>query len=264
MKLLHFVLESTYKDHRRPDEVYFIRSLNEDLNRRDFTMNAIAMDKDGQLIDPFFGRRAIEQQRIETVGRAQERFSEDALRMMRAVRFVSQLSFTLDKACEEALVKMGHLLELIAVERKTAEFEKLLAGKNRLKALELLCKLNLDQYLPGLKNETTKISSVSQYPCDDLGVDEMWGLLLYCLQINPKDVDFFLRNWKLPVKRIRIIKEIVQWVNYRFHEKWNPTSMYDAGFQMVNHSERVYMVINHQEIGQSINQLQKQYRVAPD
>ncbi len=147
-----FRSESEYKDFRRPDEVIFIRSLEEDLKRRDFTMNAIAMNKNGKLIDPFHGQEAIVNKRIETVGCAEERFSEDALRMMRAIRFVSQLSFTLNETCYQALEKMGPLLEHIAVERKTAEFEKLLAGKDRLKALELLCKLKLDDYLPGLKN----------------------------------------------------------------------------------------------------------------
>lgn len=258
-----FRAESAYKDHRRPDEVYFIRSLKEDLNRRDFTMNAIAMNKKGELSDPFHGQQAIVERRIETVGKAEERFSEDALRMMRAIRFVSQLSFSLDKSCIQALEKMGFLLEHIAVERKSAEFEKLLAGKNRINAVDLLCKLKLDQYLPGLKPLTTKISNLCQYQCEDLDIDELWVLLLYSVKIKAENIDRFLRNWKLPIKRIRKIQEMTQWVHHRFVEKWDSTSLYDAGKQMVTSSEKVYKVINQQDNGPDIYELLVRYDALP-
>ena len=84
----------------------FIRSLEEDLKRRDFTMNSMAMDKKGQIIDPFNGQKAIKNKMIETVGSAEKRFHEDALRMMRAVRFVSQLSFSIELNTSIALEKM--------------------------------------------------------------------------------------------------------------------------------------------------------------
>lgn len=95
--------ESTYSDFRRPDEVRFIRHLKEDLQRRDFTMNSIAMDKNGELIDPFAGREAIKNREIKTVGSSEERFNEDALRMMRALRFKSQLGFLLEEGTYDAL-----------------------------------------------------------------------------------------------------------------------------------------------------------------
>lgn len=100
-----FRSEAEYLDFRRPSKVQFIRSLKEDLKRRDFTMNAIAMDKKGHLIDPFNGRGAIEEKRICTVGQPAERFTEDALRMMRAVRFYSQLAFEIEKT----LMMLWHL-----------------------------------------------------------------------------------------------------------------------------------------------------------
>ena len=84
-----FRSEGTYQDFRRPSEVTFIRDLNEDLQRRDFTMNAMAMDRHGLLYDPFDGQAAIERKEILAVGNAEERFMEDPLRMMRA--FVFQL-----------------------------------------------------------------------------------------------------------------------------------------------------------------------------
>ncbi|MFL6556270.1 MAG: CCA tRNA nucleotidyltransferase, partial [Bacillus sp. (in: firmicutes)] len=133
-----FRTESEYQDFRRPKEVSFIRSLHEDLKRRDFTMNAIAMDRNNKLIDPFNGYSAIKEKIIQTVGSASARFQEDALRMMRAVRFVSQLSFHIESGTVEALANLVHLLDKIAVERKKAEFEKLLIGINKKNALKIL------------------------------------------------------------------------------------------------------------------------------
>jgi tRNA nucleotidyltransferase (CCA-adding enzyme) len=92
-----FRTEGKYEDYRRPESVTFVRSLHEDLKRRDFTMNAIAMNEHGQMIDPFAGQEAIKRKMIQTVGDAKARFSEDALRMMRALRFVSQLGFYLSE-----------------------------------------------------------------------------------------------------------------------------------------------------------------------
>ena len=123
-----FRSESGYSDHRRPDRVDFIRSLSEDLKRRDFTMNAIAMDRKGKLIDPFHGQEAINKKQIITVGEPSERFGEDALRLMRAIRFVSQLGFAIEKETLSAITSMPHLLGKIATERKLAEFEKMLTG----------------------------------------------------------------------------------------------------------------------------------------
>ncbi|MDF2903464.1 MAG: tRNA CCA-pyrophosphorylase [Bacillus sp. (in: firmicutes)] len=258
-----FRTESEYKDFRRPDEVMFIRSLEEDLKRRDFTMNAMAMNKNGNLIDPFNGQLAISRKRIETVGKAEERFAEDALRMMRAIRFVSQLSFSLDPSCFHALEKMTSLLQHIAVERKTAEFEKLLLGKNRINAINLLCKANIDHYLPRLSEVSTRITVVTQFQCTDLNLEEMWALLLYALKIKSDDIEGFLRSWKLPIKRIRQIASILTWIQLRFKQSWGSSTLYEAGKETMIHTERVYNVIQKQEVSQSINHWVNQFESLP-
>lgn len=258
-----FRTETSYKDFRRPEEVQFIRSLIEDLKRRDFTMNAIAMDKSGNIIDPFAGKQAIMEKKIVTVGSAHERFSEDALRMMRAIRFVSQLSFRLDDDCCAALEKMGHLLTHIAVERKTAEFEKLLSGKNRKEALRLLCRTNLDQYLPNLKNLQKRIDEAVQFQTNDLSLEEMWSLIVYLLNIEPTHLENFLRSWKLPVKKIRKIQGIVHWLHFRQSHPWEPLSMYAAGQTLIIHSERLFNVLQGRDIQESILGLIKQYKQLP-
>ena len=150
-ELTTFRTDGEYVDFRRPSEVSFIRNLYDDLKRRDFTMNSIAMDKEGMLIDPFEGKLAIGNKMIKTVGSPAERFHEDALRMMRAVRFVSQLQFSIEQNTYAALLENAHLLEKIAIERKTAEFEKLLNGHGKKQALKILTDTGLFNYLPGLE-----------------------------------------------------------------------------------------------------------------
>lgn len=258
-----FRAETSYQDFRRPDEVQFIRSLEEDLKRRDFTMNAMAMNKDGEIIDPFGGKEAILNRKIVTVGSAKERFSEDALRMMRAVRFVSQLSFHLDEECFTALKKMGHLLTHIAVERKTAEFEKLLIGKNRNEALRFLCMTNLDQYLPELTDFHKRIDEVAHFQNNDLSIEEMWSLLVYAIKIKTHELESFLRNWKLPVKKIREIKEINHWLYFRLENKWDNLSVYAAGKTMMLHAERLLNVIQGRKTQASINDLMMLYHSLP-
>lgn len=98
-----FRAEEDYVDHRRPSGVTFVRDLYEDLQRRDFTMNAIAMDTTYKLYDYFDGQQDINNRIIRTVGIAEERFQEDALRMIRCLRFQSQLSFDIATETFEAM-----------------------------------------------------------------------------------------------------------------------------------------------------------------
>jgi len=131
--------DGEYSDHRRPEEVHFVRSLQEDLQRRDFTMNAIAMRRDGSYVDYYNGRKDIEAGVIRAVGEAKVRFTEDALRMLRAVRFSAQLSFTIEASTLLAMQEKASDIAWVAKERIKAELDKLWIGKdvyNGLKKLE--------------------------------------------------------------------------------------------------------------------------------
>ncbi|MGP1458362.1 MAG: CCA tRNA nucleotidyltransferase [Treponema sp.] len=136
-----FRAESEYSDGRHPDEVRFAEKIEEDLSRRDFTMNAIAASLDGGVvIDPFCGRDDIKARLIRTVGRAQERFSEDGLRPVRAIRFASQLDFTIEEGTFAALSKpeIHAVTQKISVERFRDEFVKMLRPEKPSSALNLL------------------------------------------------------------------------------------------------------------------------------
>ncbi|WP_042457789.1 CCA tRNA nucleotidyltransferase [Neobacillus dielmonensis] len=258
-----FRTEGEYQDYRRPKEVAFIRSLTEDLKRRDFTMNAIAMDLNGNLIDPFGGQNDIHNKLIQTVGLAKERFHEDALRMLRAVRFASQLSFQIDTETLMALSNLNQLLSKIAVERKRAEFEKLLMGKNRKNALKILVDANLHLFLPGLEKYKKDIMKVIEVPCERLSRKEMWCLLLYYIEVNDADAEPFLREWRLPLKDIKDIRDCLYFTRQRLEQNWSIYQLYIAGYDTIQSAEKLTLVINGIQKMDSVEQWLDVYKRLP-
>ena len=123
-----FRTESGYSDGRHPDSVSFVGSIEEDLARRDFTMNAIACASDGSIKDPYGGREDILSGTIRAVGDPEKRFEEDALRIMRGIRFSSELGFSMDGRTEEAAFAEKDRLLDISKERIFGEFVRLTAG----------------------------------------------------------------------------------------------------------------------------------------
>lgn len=205
-----FRTESGYSDFRRPDSVQFVRSLTEDLQRRDFTMNAMAMDKTGKIIDPFNGKHDLAEKRIITVGNPHERFHEDALRMMRALRFVSQLDFDLDQETFHSLKENAQIISEIAVERILVEFEKLVAGSNKIRALSLLLESGLYQYLPQFSSKKDHLMDLLNLPLQQLKAAEIWSIIM--VQTKDQELEKSLRAWKLPLKTIRNIQRTIQLV----------------------------------------------------
>lgn len=134
-----FRTEADYSDGRHPTAVAYTASIEEDLSRRDFTMNAIAISlPDGAVIDPFGGREDIRQKCIKTVGNPIDRFLEDGLRPVRAVRFAAQLSFTIDDSTLQAIPQTLHITQKISIERFREEFTKMLICEVPLPGLQLL------------------------------------------------------------------------------------------------------------------------------
>ena len=121
-------VDGEYHDGRHPDAVTFTRSLEEDLKRRDFTINAMAYHPEHGLVDLFGGMEDIGKRIIRCVGNPVERFTEDALRMLRAVRFSAQLGFTVEENTKAALARMSGNLEHVSAERIQTELVKLLVS----------------------------------------------------------------------------------------------------------------------------------------
>ncbi|HEX9436876.1 MAG TPA: CCA tRNA nucleotidyltransferase [Candidatus Limnocylindria bacterium] len=123
-------IEAGYSDHRRPDDVAFTGSLHEDLSRRDLTMNAMAWSPEhgGTIVDPFGGQADLEARVVRAVGDPDERFREDALRMLRAVRFAAVLGFAIDSATAAAIARNAKLAETLSGERVQQELVKIMRG----------------------------------------------------------------------------------------------------------------------------------------
>ncbi len=140
--------ESGYTDKRRPDSVEFGKSLEEDLARRDFTINAIAYDEGkGQIIDPYKGQKDIEIKLLRTVRDPEERFEEDALRLMRAVRLVAELGFALDSEAAAAIQNKAQNLSHVSKERIRDEFVRILNSDQPMMALVLCQQLGLLEFI---------------------------------------------------------------------------------------------------------------------
>jgi tRNA nucleotidyltransferase (CCA-adding enzyme) len=170
-----FRTEGTYSDSRRPDSVEFVQSLEEDLKRRDFTVNAMALDKEHAIIDPFDGRLDIEKRLIRAVGNPEERFQEDALRMLRAVRFSGQLDFQIDAATLASIQKQAPGIRAIAVERLKNEIDKILIQGHTSRSMVYLKESGLTRYLPAGQFFETDWSSYQPIGIAACG----WAYMLY-------------------------------------------------------------------------------------
>jgi putative nucleotidyltransferase with HDIG domain len=141
VEITTFRTESSYRDHRHPEEVVWGKNIEEDLSRRDFTMNSIAaeiMDDRTEYIDPFEGLKDIKNKLIRTVRDPDERFAEDALRLLRAVRFSSQLDFAIEEKTWESILKNARLISKISGERIRDELLKILASENPYQGIVML------------------------------------------------------------------------------------------------------------------------------
>jgi len=237
-----FRSESTYSDFRRPDEVTFVRSLKEDLKRRDFTINAMAMSTDMELIDWFNGQMDLKNKKIRTVGKAEERFQEDALRMMRGARFASQLNFEIEKNTLTAIKKNASLLKHIAIERKRMEMDKLLLGQSMVDGLEQLFQSDLYHHLPNLYMTRDVIKRLDEMNLTDLTLEQRWALLL--ILVKNGDPYTMLKNWRHSNKRIADIANLIKFYTKRNNESWHNELLFRSGINVAVEVEQIYSVLN--------------------
>ena len=227
-----FRTESGYQDFRRPDEVTFVRSLKEDLKRRDFTINALAMRENGEVIDLFNGLDDLDNHIIRTVGEAYERFHEDALRMMRAVRFAGQLNFTIEQKTLLGITENAALLEKIAVERIRVELEKLCMGQYVQLGMKPFVTTKLYQYCPEMMTYHDALSRLSNTSIPELESDtEVWSFITYTLELNGSDCSHFLKAWKTSNQIISDVLAIHDVINAIMTNKLDEMVIYQAGLE---------------------------------
>lgn len=193
-----FRTDGAYLDSRRPESVRFVSSLHEDLIRRDFTVNAMAMDADGNLIDDCGGKEDLRRRLIRCVGDAETRFSEDALRMLRALRFSAQLDFTIEEKTMQAIGKEAALCEKLSAERVRDECEKTLFSPKP-QTLQTMITLGLLRAVGITACE--ELSSLAALP----PTNARWARLRQlCPQFSPKTM-------RLPAKLCAQIEHAAAW-----------------------------------------------------
>lgn len=225
-----FRTESTYQDFRRPDTVEFVSSLKEDLKRRDFTINAFALQIDGNIIDLFDGLSDLENHVLRAVGNPHERFHEDALRMLRGIRFISQLGFHLESETAVAIKENHALLRKISVERINSEFIKMLLGKKRSVGLQTLIETRCYIYCPELKKYREALLRFSDLPSIPLETEsQAWVLLLSELTLTENEVRSFLKAWKCSNEMIKVVTQLVRGLKIRQNRMLNDYELYQLG-----------------------------------
>lgn len=175
-------IDGNYSDSRRPDSVTFTKSLKEDLKRRDFTINAMAYNDEVGLVDPFNGMEDIKYHKIQCVGKPEDRFSEDALRILRAIRFASQLGFVVDSDVSLNIHKMYKNLKNISVERINSEFCKIAASSDFCVQMVLYSDV-LSLFIP-------KIKDMFELPQNNpYHIYDVWGHTIHAVEAYSCDCE---------------------------------------------------------------------------
>ncbi len=202
-----FRTESGYADNRHPDSVTFVNDIESDLSRRDFTVNAMAYSDSDGLVDVFGGKKDINNKIIRAVGDADTRFNEDALRILRALRFSSTLDFSIEKDTSLSVVKNKSLLKNVARERITAEIEKLVCGKGASRIISEYYPVfnvifNFDFPRDLYVNAAAKISRM---PCD---VTLRLAMLFDCLGTDLSHHLVLSKQQLLRIKNVREFEKV--------------------------------------------------------
>ena len=255
-----FRTEEGYEDFRHPDKVTFVRSLEEDLKRRDFTINALAIGIDDQLIDFFDGIGDIERQCIRCVGDAKERFNEDALRMFRAVRFVGQLGFQIEEKTKNAISLLKMNLSKVAVERMKVEFEKMIQSSYRKEAMQLFVETGLYQACPLFDGKDKILLKLAEFPLKEMSVLQAWILFVDELNLSDKEVTHLLKSWKSSNEQIRDVLVGYRTYRERKEEEWNFFLAYACPYEVACEVEQLLIAQGESE---SLRDLEGTYETLP-
>jgi len=230
-----FRTEGEYLDARHPNFVAYTTQLSDDLKRRDFTINAMAMDINGQIIDQFHGQDDINAKIIRAIGDADTRFKEDALRMMRAFRFVGKLGFDIESQTFESIIKNKALLNSISNERIMQELKLILASKHVLKALKSMQKAEMGSVLIPLSKGFEWVNNVSSY---QLSGHEFYALSFYLHNGEIPD------EWRFSNHDRTIIERLINLVTVTKDDPFNEMLVYVNGLELSLMANRINFALN--------------------
>lgn len=252
LEVTTYRVEGPYTDKRHPDSVTYTRSLRQDLERRDFTINAIALDPlTEKILDPLDGRRDLKGRVIRTVGCARDRFSEDALRIIRAVRFYCVLEFSLDPPLLDAMRDSGHLVDHVAPERIATELEKMMGARLPSRGWVILRDTGiLSRLVPELLEDRASSLDIFSHlvkSCDCAPRNQpvlRWAALLHdagkprCLGEDARGIHFHghdeesarmaeevLSRFRFPNERIRAVSHLVRHHMTGYNSDWSDSAV---------------------------------------
>ena len=255
-----FRTEGTYHDFRHPDSVTFVRSLEEDLMRRDFTINALAVNDKEEIVDYFGGIEDLEREIIRCVGNPMERFNEDALRMMRAVRFAGQLGFTIESDTFNAIRTLKANLERVAVERMKVEFEKMILSPYRALAFKAFVESELYHTCPDFKEAQETLLKLGEFPLEKMTITQAWILFAYYEQLTVPQLRKVLKDWKSSNDQISTILTGYQTLLARLEKEWDAFLAYECPEVLAIEVEQLLPGIGHSE---QLVELEEVYRQLP-
>lgn len=207
-----FRLDGMYSDARHPDKVEFINDIELDLKRRDFTINALAMNQQGEMIDLFGGQTDLKHRLIRTVGNQEKRFKEDPLRIIRALRFSSQLGFSIEHDTLRAMKKLKTSIKGLAIERITNELTKLIAGSDIKKGIAYLLDTGVHHYLPLFAQHPSLLTKLPNHLLPMQTFGEFIAMLHY---LEPGiSIAEWIKQWKCSNKTKNIATTLVNSLSY--------------------------------------------------
>lgn len=207
-----FRIDGKYSDNRRPDDVEFIQTIDEDLKRRDFTINALAMNKSGKIIDLFNGIEDLNHKVIRTVGTGSDRFHEDPLRIIRALRFSSQLGFNIDTNTLQDMRLISPEITQLAVERLRVEIIKFFSGDYIGNGISYLKSTEIYKHLPVMIDYPCIIKKLPNKLVPLKGFSEV-VVLFHCIESSISIKKWF-DSWKCSNQEKRDVKLLINAINY--------------------------------------------------
>ncbi|MGB4793508.1 MAG: CCA tRNA nucleotidyltransferase [Lactococcus chungangensis] len=255
-----FRTEDVYVDYRRPSHVNFVRKLSEDLLRRDFTINAFALADDGEVIDLYGGLADLEAQILRAVGNPTERFNEDALRIMRGLRFAAVLNFDLESTTFASMKEHAHLLSKISIERIFIELDKLLIADFWQKGFRELLAIEAYPYLPGFSDRTAlgnllTLSSDFKFTT----AVQAWGYLAH--QLGYSDGKFLLKKWKVSREFSTAVSKFLTAYDKRLKGDFSPEDLYNLGKSSLTLVEEMFAAQNLETNFEQISALDAQLQI---
>lgn len=216
LEITPFRKEGKYSDHRHPEDITYTDRLEDDLKRRDFTVNALCMDKDQRIIDLYHGIEDLNDHIIRAIGNPNTRFNEDALRILRALRFKTKLGFEIEKETEESLFTNKDLLKQISMERKRDELMEILSYPGSFRILRGYKEI-FDTFIK-LESIDKEVNNYSDP--------------LYALSYLYENNEFNLKELKLSKEQIGLIKILSSFRNLNMNDNYIFTSSFANNYPM--------------------------------